>query len=203
MLDTLYWRASVEYSLSFIFWQRDMQSMNSDCKKLSNCEKLVVYSRWCMCRANLKVGLIPRVNLWNCIFLWKPNICLLWQSCDFVCGYCSSLSIRQFLHISLALLFFFYSSQCCLWSGPRCPLHGMQRVGGGVSEAEGTKMICAYHTYLSSYWQESACSFVGERTCIQRGEERSSERNSGRMVGGGDGEKKLMLARHPIWGRFW
>lgn len=30
-----------------------------------------------------------------------------------------------------------------------------------------------------------------------------SERNSVRVVGGGDGEKKLLPARHLIWGRFW
>lgn len=72
-----------------------------------------------------------------------------------------------------------------------------------VLDAGDRERICAYHTSLSSSWQESACSSVGERTCIQRGEERRSERNSGRMVGGGEGEKKLMPARHPIWGRFW
>lgn len=77
-------------------------------------------------------------------------------------------------------------------------------VRGGSGAGGNRERICAHHTSLSSYWQESACSSVGERTCIQReAEERRSERNGGRMVGGGKGEKKLMPARHPIWGRFW
>lgn len=81
-----------------------------------------------------------------------------------------------------------------LWSGPRCPPDGVGRKWG-VVVVVGAERICAYHTSLSSYRQESACSSVGERTCIQTRGEGRSERNSGRMVRGGEGEKKLMPAR--------
>lgn len=37
----------------------------------------------------------------------------------------------------------------------------------------------------------------------RKGEERRSERNSGSIVEGREGEKKLMPARHPILGGFW
>lgn len=68
-------------------------------------------------------------------------------------------------------------------------------------ESEG---ICAYHTSLSSRRQESAArGSVGESTCIQNAEERTSKRNGARMVGGREGEKKLAPARHPVSGRFW
>lgn len=90
-------------------------------------------------------------------------------------------------------------TSCLLWSAPWC------RLGGsgwkwGTSKREG---ICAYHTSLSSRWQESARGSVGESTCIQSAEESRSERSGGRIVGGGEGEKKLMPARHPLVGRFW
>lgn len=90
-------------------------------------------------------------------------------------------------------------TSCLLWSAPWC------RLGGsgwkwGTGKREG---ICAYHTSLSSHWQESARGSVGESTCIQSAEERRSERLGGRIVGGGEGEKKLMPARHPLLGRFW
>lgn len=71
----------------------------------------------------------------------------------------------------------------------------------GRGESEG---ICAYHKSLSSHRQESAArSSVGESTCIQNAEERTSKRNGARMVGGREGEKKLAPARHPVSGRFW
>lgn len=90
-------------------------------------------------------------------------------------------------------------TSCLLWSAPWC------RLGGsgwkwGMGKREG---ICAYHTSLSSHWQESARGSVGESTCIQNAEERRSERSGGRIVGGREGEKKLMPARHPLLGRFW
>lgn len=89
-----------------------------------------------------------------------------------------------------ALPFLTLSSK--LWSGSWCLVDGL-RWKWGMEKREG---ICAYHTPLSSRWQESARSFVGERPCIQRGEERI-ERSSCRMVEGSEREKKLMPARHP------
>lgn len=74
---------------------------------------------------------------------------------------------------------FRFFPSCRLWSGPWCFLDGV-----GWKWATGKREgICAHHTSLSSHWQESACSSVGECTCIQSGEERRSERNSGRQRG--------------------
>lgn len=110
----------------------------------------------------------------------KPNICLLRQTCYLVCGLLPWIIFALTIPPNVAsLLLHSFSPSRRLWSGPWCPLDGSGRSG-----VEGTKKICAYHTSLSSYWQESACSSVGERTCIQRGEERSG-RNGDGIVGGG------------------
>lgn len=145
-----------------------------------------------MCSLNPKVGLIPRET--NGVILARENpihsnVTLSVDTVDH-CRSDSSWILAQP-----------YCFPFLLHVGFEVVLGAFWMVWGG-SGAEGTERICAYHTSLSSYWQESACSSVGERTCIQRGEERRSERNSGRMIGGGEGEKKLMPARHPIWGRF-
>lgn len=76
-------------------------------------------------------------------------------------------------------------------------------VGSKCSRGE-SKGICAYHTTLSIRRQELAArGSVGESTCIQSVEEEMSERNSARIVGGGEGEKKLAPAKHLVSGRFW
>lgn len=157
-----------------------------------------MYSRSCICRNNLKVELIPRVNLWNCALFRKANICK--DSLVALTGCCSSLLVRQLLNIVLAWIFppsvrlsvAFELVLDALYM--ECKGWGV----GGRSETEGTKMICAYHAYLSSYWQKSAWSSVGDCTCIQRGGE--SGRNGGGTVG--VGEKKSLPARHLIGGRF-
>lgn len=97
-------------------------------------------------------------------YSWGRWSVCLFNSCDSV----RLLLVRQAGSAFLLLLF----PSCQLWSGPWCFLDG---VGWkwGAGKREG---ICAYHTSLSSHWQESACSSVGECTCIQSAEERRTER---------------------------
>lgn len=102
--------------------------------------------------------------LWLC--LWLLYI-LVGQT---ILEYWLSLPVLPF-SLTSALKWSLMISACCgVEVGPR---GNRERIG-------------AYHTSPSSYWQESACSSVGEHTCILRGQR--SERNAGRMVGGGEGE---------------
>lgn len=157
-----------------------------------------MYSRWCICRANLKVGLIPRVNLWNCTFFSKANIYLLSQSCDSVCGCDSSLLVRQMLNIVLALLF----PSILLNVAFELVLDAlyMNAKGGGmeVRQREHRWSVLIMHTCpLTDRSQHGA---LWASAPAYREEKWEKQWWYGRRW---RWKKKLLPARYLIWGRFW
>lgn len=120
---------------------------------------------------------------------YPPVMPVLW-----LCLWLLKIIVGQtMLEYWLSLAVFLFSFTLALkWS-----LMSLWMVWGG-SGAEGTERICAYHVLLLTGVSVQLCGRAHLHTERRRKEE--WERNGGRMVGGG--EKKLMPARHPIWGRF-